>query len=113
MTCVKPMRGFLEIHGHKKPELLRQLESEIGAYQPHTKKFIQTELHPNWEFDTVYLALSEGKNLYHRCIITEKRPNNRVIIELIDYGKTFEIETTLVSIDKKKRKRNRDAFASH
>lgn len=55
------------------------------------------ELHPNLEFDTIYLALSIGQNKYHRCIVREKRPNNKAIIELIDYGNDFEVDTSLVS----------------
>lgn len=88
VTCCKPFRGFLEIYGHKKPELLEHLDSEIAAYQPQIKKAAlqHGDVHPNLEFDTVYLALSVGKNKYHRCTVLEKRANNKVIIELIDFG---------------------------
>lgn len=99
VTHIKPIRGFLEIYGHKKTELLTQLESEIAAYQPHTKKIaLQPDnLHPNLEFDTIYLALSVGTNKYHRCVVLEKRANNRATIELIDFGNNFEVDTSLVS----------------
>lgn len=100
VTCVKPIRGFLQIYGHKKPELLNQLDSEIDAYQPHTKRIaVQPEIHPNLEFDTIYLALSARSNRYHRCIVREKRPNSRAIIELIDYGSDFEVDTNVVSMN--------------
>lgn len=105
MTCIKPIRGFLHIYGHKKPELLTQLDLEISAYQPYTKRIaVQPDLHPNLEFDTVYLALSAGNNQYHRCIVREKRPHNKAIIELIDYGSDFEVDTSFVSIYFLKRK---------
>lgn len=98
VTCIKPIRGFLQIYGHKKPSLLDQLDSEISAYQPLIKRIASMpELHPNLEFDTIYLALSIGQNKYHRCIVREKRPNNKAIIELIDYGNDFEVDTSLVS----------------
>lgn len=88
VTRCKPFRGFLEIYGYKKPELLEHLDSEIAAYQPHIKKAAlqRDDVQPNLEFDTVYLALSVGKNKYHRCTVLEKRANNKVIIELIDYA---------------------------
>lgn len=99
VTFIKPFRGFLEVHGHKKPELLAQLENEINAYQPHLKKIaIQAELHPILDFDTIYLALSTGKNKYHRCLVREKRSNNKAVIELIDYGSDYEVDASLVSI---------------
>lgn len=99
VTHIKPFRGFLEIYGHKKTELLTQLEAEIAAYQPHTKKIAlqPDDLHPNLEFDTIYLALSVGTNKYHRCVVLEKRANNRATIELIDYGNNFEVDTSFVS----------------
>lgn len=99
VTSVKPFRGFLEIYGHKKPELLIHLESEIAAYQPHVKRIaLSGDLHPNLEFDTIYLALSVGKNKYHRCTVLEKRPNNKATIELIDFGGHFEVDANVVSI---------------
>ncbi|XP_055320902.1 maternal protein tudor isoform X2 [Sitodiplosis mosellana] len=99
VTRCKPFRGFLEIYGHKKPELLDHLDSEIAAYQPHTKKKIALhpgDLHPNLEFDTVYLALSVGKNKYHRCTVLEKRAHNKVTIELIDYGIEYDVDASLL-----------------
>lgn len=99
VTNIKPFRGFLEIYGHKKPDLLIHLESEIAAYQPHIKKHAQPgDIHPNLEFDTIYLALTIGRNKYHRCTVLEKRANNKCLIELIDYGKDFEVDSTFVSI---------------
>lgn len=99
VTCIKPMKiGFLEIYGHKKPEFLTRLDDEISSYQPHLKKMAsQSELHRNLQFDTIYLALSAGKNKYHRCIVREKRSNNKAMIELIDYGSNYEVDTSLVS----------------
>lgn len=99
VTCIKPFRGFLEIYGHKQTELLTQLDEQISAYQPYTKKIgVQPNLHPNLEFDTIYLALSAGTNRYHRCVVREKRSNNKAMIELIDYGSDFEVDASLVSI---------------
>lgn len=98
VTYVKPSRGFLHIYGHKKPELLDQLNAEIIAYKPFIKKIAApSELHPNPEFDTVYLALASDTERYHRCTVREKRPNNKAIIDLIDYGNDFEVDTTCVS----------------
>lgn len=98
VTCVKPSRGFLHIYGHKKPELLDQLNVEISAYKPFNKKIsAPNELYPNPEFDTIYLALAEDTERYHRCTVREKRPNNKAIIDLIDYGNDFEVDTTCVS----------------
>lgn len=99
VTFIKPHRGFLQIYGHKKPELLNQLELEISAYQPYTKKIATTvEIHPNLEFDTIYLALNVRSKKYHRCTVQEKRPCNKAIIELVDFGNTFEVDTSLVSV---------------
>lgn len=101
VTFIKPHRGFLQIYGHKKPELLNQLELEISAYQPYTKKIATTvEIHPNLEFDTIYLALNVRSKKYHRCTVQEKRPCNKAIIELVDFGNTFEVDTSLVSVQK-------------
>lgn len=100
VTCVKPIRGFLQIFGHKKPNLLAQLDSQINAYQPAIKKLAtQTELYPNLKFDTIYLAHTVGTNKYHRCIVREKRASNKAIIEMIDYGNDFEVDASLVSIN--------------
>lgn len=99
MTFIKPQRGFLQIYGHKKPELLNQLELEISAYQPYTKKIATTvEIHPNLEFDTIYLALNVRTKKYHRCTVQEKRSGNKAFIELVDYGNVFEVDTSLVSV---------------
>lgn len=99
MTHVKPNRGFLDIYGHKKPELLDQLNAEISAYKPFIKKITApNELYPNPEFDTIYLALAPETNQYHRCLVREKRPHNKAIIDLIDYGHESEVDTTCVSI---------------
>lgn len=98
VTYVKPWRGFLHIYGHKKPELLDQLNAEISAYKPFIKKIVApNELYPNPEFDTIYLALADVPDRYDRCIVREKRPNNKAIIDLIDYGKELEVDTTCVS----------------
>lgn len=100
VTCIKPIRGgFLQIYGHKKPDLLDQLDSEIAAYQPSIKKLAaQNELYPNLEFDTIYLAHQISTGKYHRCTVREKRSGNKAIIELIDYGNEYEIDASLVSI---------------
>lgn len=99
VTCVKPLHGFLQIFGHKKPNLLAQLDSQINAYQPAIKKLAsQSELYSNLEFDTIYLAHTAGTNKYHRCIVREKRASNKAIIQLIDYGNDFEVDASLVSI---------------
>lgn len=99
VTAVKPHRGFLAIYGYKKKELLTHLDAEISAYQPYTKRIVaQPELHPIIEFDKIYLALITNTNQYHRCIVVEKRPNNKAIIELIDYGTEYEVDTSVVSI---------------
>lgn len=98
VTCVKPNRGFLDIYGHKKPELLDQLNAEISAYKPFIKKIAApNEVYPNPEFDTIYLALAAQTERYHRCTVREKRPNNKAIIDLIDYGNDYEVDTTCVS----------------
>ncbi|XP_031616520.1 maternal protein tudor isoform X2 [Contarinia nasturtii] len=106
VTSTQPYHGFLEIQGHKRPDLLSQLESEIAAYQPYTKQIVaQPDLHPKLEFDTVYLAWSAGNNKYHRCIVTEKRSNNKVVIQLIDYGSDFEVDASvLLELDPKNKK---------
>lgn len=98
MTCVKPNRGFLHIYGHKRPELLDQLIAEISAYKPFIKQIAASnELYPNLEFDTIYLALATETDRYHRCTVREKRPNNKAIVDFIDYGKDYEVETKYVS----------------
>lgn len=98
VTCVKPNRGFLHIYGHKKPELLDQLKAEISAYKPSIKQITGTnDLNPNLEFDTIYLVSAADNGTYHRCTVREKRPNNKAIIDLIDYGNDFEVDTKYVS----------------
>lgn len=98
MTCIKPFRGFLEIYGHKRPDLLAQLTDEIAAYQPFTKKAtVEPTLHPNLDFDTVYLVLNPSQKTYHRCVVREKRSNNKAMVELIDFGIDFEVDASLVS----------------
>lgn len=100
VTCIKPFRGFLELYGHKRPDLLQNLDAEIISYQPYLHKIAnQPDLHPNLEFDTIYLAWSVGTNKYHRCIVREKRAFNKAKIELIDYGSDFEVDASLVSIN--------------
>lgn len=98
VTCIKPIRGFLQIYGHKKPDLLQQLDSQIASYQPSIKHIAaRKELYTNVEFDTIYLAYTDGTKKYHRCIVREKRHGNKAIIELIDYGYEYEVDTNLVS----------------
>lgn len=96
VTCVKSYRGFLQIYGHKKTELLNQLNAEISSYQPSIKRIANKhEPSPNLEFDTYYLV--NNNNNYLRCTVREKRPNNKAIIELIDYGSEAEVDANAVS----------------
>lgn len=100
VTCVKPFRGFLQIYGHKKPDLLQQLDSAISSYQPSIKRIAQqngSELFRNVEFDIIYLALAKDTDKYHRCIVREKRAGNKAVIELIDYGSDFLVDANVVS----------------
>lgn len=97
ITCLKQNRGFLEIYGIKKPELLNEIDTKISACYPHILKKSEVQT-PNLEFDTIYLAVSDTTQKYHRCIIIEKRPfKNKALIELIDYGNEFEVDIDCVS----------------
>lgn len=96
ITTVKRNRGFLEIYGHKRNELLKQLELRILAFQPNIRK--KSELQPpSIEFDTIYLALSEVSKKYHRCVVVEKKLHNKVVIHLMDFGCDFEVNHSCVS----------------
>lgn len=96
ITNVKRNRGFLEIYGHKRPILLEQLESRIIAFRPDIR--MKSEINtPSIEFDTIYLALSSASKKYHRCVVIEKKLHNRVVIDLIDFGYEFEVDTNCVS----------------
>lgn len=96
ITNLKRNRGFLEIYGHKRPILLDQLESRIIAFQPEIRKKSEISS-PAIEFDTIYLALSDASKKYHRCVVIEKKFHNKVVIDLIDFGYEFEVDTNCVS----------------
>lgn len=99
MTHVNRSKGFLEIYGHKKPEILTELQSYIAAYHPTPKRRAQLLFYP--KFDTIYLAYTQGLDKFHRCVVVEKYLENRSIIELIDYGQKFEVNNDCVSIENK------------
>lgn len=96
ITHLDRFKGFLVIYGHKRPELLQQLQSMIDTFvdpnaDPHKHKSVS-----RIEFDTMYLAFDSRIRKYHRCFVIEKRPGNKVVIDLIDYGNECEVATECV-----------------
>lgn len=85
------------IYGHKKPEFLVQLQTLIDAHLPSNVKIgDHTACVPHIEFDTMYLAYSRVARQFQRCFVIEKRPNNRVVIDLMDYGTECEVASNCV-----------------
>lgn len=92
ITHINAYGRFLQICGHRDPQLMNQLIEQIAAYMPH-KYHSLTEnsgAQPNWELNTIYLFHFKPAKCYHRCILLEKPQNDRVKIELIDYGNELE-----------------------
>lgn len=97
ITHVKSYGTFLQIYGHKQPELLRELTEHIAAYVLESRQAISEKGATHWESNTIYLALSAETKTYHRCVLLDKVQNGRASIELIDYGHAFQISTDNVS----------------
>lgn len=97
ITHVDKFKGFLAIYGHKKPELLEQLQLLIDGYVPNNvKDHGPTSPLTNIEFDTMYLVYESRLQKLHRCFVIEKRPDSKVVIDLMDYGAEFEVATNCV-----------------
>lgn len=97
ITRVDKLKGYLAIHGHKKPELLEQLQAIIDGYVPNNlKQKDPASALTNIEFDTMYLVYECRLRKFHRCFVIEKRPDNKVVIDLMDYGTEFEVATKFV-----------------
>lgn len=96
ITHVDKFKGFLVIYGHKKPELLQHLQALIDAFKPNHASCEQSMSHI--EFDTMYLAYNSKLRKYHRCFVIEKRPNNKVVIDLMDYGTEYEVAAECVRV---------------